>query len=427
MTMGRAAAPALLKMAFRNIARNRRRSVLTGTSVALGVAAILFARAYIDGLQALILEYVIEARNGALQVQREGYGASQDLAPLDIDLPATESFLRTLQVPGVEAVAPRLRFSGLLSNGEASTVVWGLGIDPESDARVCPRGPGGTGEKAARSDSVAEMVDGRGFQHPDDDSVIVGVDLAAALEVQPGDTVTLLAQTQSGSMDAIDLTVVGLFQFSDPHENKHAIVLPLLAAQRLLHMQDRATAVAISVHDNDEIATVVAALQRALAGGDPPTETQTWADLSPYYRDVMSLQDSVLGVLVVVVFLLVLAGVVNTMLMAVFERTREIGTLMSIGFRRRRILLLFLVESTLLSGLASIAGAALGCGLVMLTNHQGLSFYIPAVGSIVNRPLFDASYLLFACVGACLGGIAGGVIPAVRASRMRPIEALRAF
>ena len=412
----------LVRIALRNLGRNRRRSVLTAATVAIGVAAILFSRAYIDGLQALILDFVIEARDGALRVERTSYAASQDLAPLDRDLavdPALEARLRG--VPEVRALSPRLRFRGFISNGAASTLFDGVAIDPARDASVCPRGPGA----AHGVRDGGGLVAGPGFRGEGGDVVILGDDLAASMKLRVGDAVTLLVETRAGSTDTVDLVVAGRYRFPDPADNKHLAVVPLAVAQRLLHMPGRATGYVVGVAAPRDVPAASAHLRAALAGREPALAVRTWADLAPYYRDVLSLQRDVLDVIVLIVFALVLGGVVNTMLMSVFERTREIGTLMSIGFRRRQIVRLFLLESALLSGLAALVGAALGLVVVAAAHRRGIAFYIPAVGEVLNRPVLAPLHVLFACVGALVGGVVGGLLPAYRASRMRPVEALR--
>jgi putative ABC transport system permease protein len=265
---------------------------------------------------------------------------------------------------------------------------------------------------------------GEGLTSVDEPSVILAADLARVLHVELGGIVTLLVQTRTGSMDAIDLTVTGLYRFQDPMENKHALVVPLGTAQRLLRMRGRATGYVVAVDRREAIASVAERL-RALPATSVPLEVRTWEDVAPYYRDVTRLQDDVLQVVIAIVFVLVVAGVVNTMLMSVFERTREIGTLMAMGFRRRRILALFMIESLTLTALAAAVGAIIGVALVAWANRAGIDFTIPAVGTILNRPVLGPSYVALAIAGAVAGGLAGGLFPAFRASRLRPVEALR--
>lgn len=411
-------------MGVRNVARNARRSFITGAMIAIGVAAIVFFKGYISGLQELILQSVVESRTGALQVQRFGYGAAQDLAPLDLDLPTGAEIERQMHsVENVKDVAPRLRFVGLLSNGDASSTFIGLGIDPEKERVVCPLSPTGSphGEGA-----LSGNVTGPGFQGAGEDSVILASQLAIGLKLAVGDTVTLLAQTRAGSTDAVDVTVRGTISIPDPLQNKSVILVPLGLAQRLLHMPGRATAYAVSVRRRDAIDETVGPLSQALSGFQPKTEVHPWTDLEPYYRDVMTLQDEMLRIVTIILFTVALAGVINTMMMSVFERKREVGTLMALGFKRRAILSLFVVEALALGTVSAIVGAALGAVLIAISHHYGLPFPIPAVGTIMNHPIQNPGYAVFTIGVALVGVVVAGLYPAYRGSRLSPVEALRA-
>lgn len=405
----------VVRMALRNVTRNRRRSLLAGTMVAAGVAAILFAKAYLTGLQALIREGVIDAGHGALQVMHEGYALAQEMSPLHLDLPEDDALVsRIASVGNVKAVAPRMRFMGMISAGDSGTAFHALAIDPARERAVCPRGP-----------SVpSDRLDGPGLSGSDATEVLLGTELAKALKVKAGDTITLLTQTRSGAMDAVDLTVAGTYRFDDLETNKRLVVLPLKVAQKLLHMNGRVTGYSVAVYDLERLDETVAQVSATLAGGPWQTETRDWGSLQPRYRDLLLVEDAVLGVLLFIVFGLVLTGVVNTMLMSVFERTREIGTLMSMGFTRQRIAALFLSEAALLGMFASAVGAAIGASLTWYTHRVGIPFRVPGVGLVENRPTLALSFALLAVAGAVLGALMGGLWPAVRAARLEPVEAL---
>ena len=405
----------VLRMAVRNVTRNARRSLLSGAMVAVGVAAILFAKAYLGGLQVLIQEGVIEAGYGALQVTHQGYGDSQEMSPLHLDLPQDDALQAKLMgVENVRAVAPRMRFMGMISAAETSTAFSAFAIIPQLEQQVCPKGPAGPSER----------LTGSPLSGGDADEVILGTDLARGLGVTLGQTVTLLVHTRSGSMDAVDLTVVGTYRYDDLEMNKRLVVVPLGLAQKLLHMPKRVTGYAVGVYDTNRIDQTVVAACAALSTGPWPTETQDWGTMLPRYRDMLAVQDAVLGVLLFIVFGLVLTGVVNAMLMSVFERTREIGTLMSMGFSRSRVAGLFLCEAGALGVLAALVGAAIGVGLTIYTHHAGIPFRVPGVGVVENRPILAASFALLAVAGAVSGALAGGLWPALRASRLKPVEAL---
>jgi putative ABC transport system permease protein len=402
-------------MAFRNVTRNARRSLLSGAMVALGVAAVLFAKAYLSGLQLLVEQNVVEAGYGALQVVHEGYLASQEMSPLDLDLTDDPALVKRLRaVPNVRAVAPRLQFMGMVNTGESSTVFSAFGLDPKAEPFVCPKGP-----------SVAsDRLTGRLLASNDAEEVILGTELAKGLNVKLGDTVTLLVNTRSGAPDAMDVTVVGTYRYDDLEVNKRLVVVPLGASQKLLHMSGRVTGFSVGVHDLARVDETVKGVRAALNGGPWPIEAHDWTTMQPQYHDMVLILDAVLGVLLLIVFGLVLTGVVNTMLMSVFERTREIGTLMSMGFSRLRIGALFMCEALALGTMAAITGAMIGISITVYANSHGIPFRVVGVGVVENRPILAVSFAAFAVAGAVMGALAGGLWPAWRAARLKPVEAL---
>ncbi|MGC4116428.1 MAG: FtsX-like permease family protein [Myxococcales bacterium] len=413
----------ILLIGVRNVARNLRRSLITGGMVALGVASIVFFRAYVLGLQDGMIRLVVEQSDGVLQVERQGYSAAQDLAPLDLDLPLGEGLEQAVAtVPGVSAVSPRLRFSALLLKGEdASTIVGGLGVVPEGEKKVCPSsaqaGRGWEDELGVRYGLAGPGLEGAG-----EASILVGCELAKGLKVGVGETVTLLAQTQKGSTDAVDAKVVGTFRMGDAELNKRLVLVPLGLAQRLLHMPGRATALVVAA-ERSQVQSLAAALRGRLAGLAPALDVRTWEQLAPYYRDVIRLQDDLMAIVMALFFVLMLAGVVNTMTMAAFERQREIGTLMSLGFRRKAILALFLTESFALGLAATTAGAAAGTLVVAVTRVTGIAFRIPGIGLFTNHPRLDWRYGAAAVGVALLAALLAGLFPAWKASRLQPVEA----
>lgn len=416
----------VLALAVRGVSRNRRRTLITGTMIALGVCSVIFARGYIAGLQVMMTDTLIDVRYGSLQVSQRGYHASAELAPLDVDLPAEGDIHDALaHMKHVEAVSGRISFLGMISKGEASQVFAGLGLDPRTEPKVCPIGPATTYHTTAGNGGDAyQLIAGDGLREPD--GVVLGVELARALEAKVGDAITLLVQTRTGSVDAVDARVSGIYVHDQPEDNRRSVIVPLGLAQRVTHMPGRVTAFAVRVSERSKIDGVSRAIEQKLSASEPPIEVLSWAALGPYLADVMKLQDRVLGVVMVVIFALLLTGVANTMLMSVFERTREVGTLMCLGMRRRRIVVLFVLEAVLLSVLAAGVGTAIGLAAIRIAHAIGLPFFIPAVGKIVVRPTIDAPYVLFTIGAAWVSALLAALYPAWRASRMNPVDALRA-
>ncbi|MBI5545777.1 MAG: ABC transporter permease [Deltaproteobacteria bacterium] len=411
----------LLRMGVRNVGRNRRRSLITGAMIAVAVASVVFFKGYTLGIEQVMLSGAVDSWAGALQIQREGYAEAQDFAPLHLDLP-DEGPLPTAvqQVPNVRALVPRLRFTGHLSSGEGMATFMGLGMDAGGEAAVCPLGVG----TRSQSSAFNALLEGQPLAG-EDDGVVVAVELARGLGLKVGDPLTLQVRTKPGSIDTADTVVRGIFRLDDPMSNKLLVLVPLRLAQKVLHMKGRATAFAVGVGDLDGLDQTVGALRKALAGQEPPTRVLPWTEIVPFLRDTIELQSDTFGVVLVVVVLLVLVGVVNTMMMSVLERRREVGTLMAIGFRRRAILWLFLIESLGLGAVASMAGAALGSALVLATHSTGIGFAIPGGATILVHPELRPAHLALAITAALAGAVLAALFPAWRASRMRPIEALR--
>lgn len=415
-----------VRIGLRNLTRNLRRSLLTGTMMAMGVAALVFFRGYMSSVHEMMIDMVVNSLTAPLQVERRGSSAHLGIPPLDFDLPAELETALT-STPGVVAAAPRIRFGAFLVSGEKSSLVTVLAVDPSHEKKVAPKGPGAGWRSAhgADGDGVAGLI-GEAIKDLDDDTIVIGTGLASGLGISLGDSVSLMARTQKGSTDAIDGVVRGINNAGDPELNKRLVIVSLRRAQLLLHMPGRVTAFAATTNNRKDIPKVVEAVRAQLRSSEPSTEVRGWQDLAPYYRDVVILQDDIMKIVMGVVFVLVLSGIVNTMMMSVFERQREIGTLMALGFRRRSIVWLFLTEAVGLGVMAAFIGLALGAAVIGITHLTGVPFVVPAVGTITAYPVFDPGYSAATVVVAMATALVAGLYPAYRASRLQPVEALRA-
>ena len=188
-------------------------------------------------------------------------------------------------------------------------------------------------------------------------------------------------------------------------------------------MQGRATELAIGVDDMGRVDEVKAALQQALG---PSFEVSTWMEVMPFLRDMTNRLDIILRFISAVLFFLVVFGVVNTMLMNVYERVREIGTLLAIGWRRRNILALFVLEAAVLGVVGGAIGAAIGLGAALWTSRVGIPLTPPgAAFEQLIRPIPDTTIALIAFGAAALGATLAALGPARRAAKMNPVDALR--
>jgi putative ABC transport system permease protein len=232
-----------------------------------------------------------------------------------------------------------------------------------------------------------------------------------------------LAGDKDGALNGENVVLGGTFPTFSPGDKRVGLV-PLGIAQRVLRMEGRVTEYAIAVDKLSNVDGVRDALQSKLG---PGYEVHTWGELFPFVKTLTGTQDFIFSIISGVFLTVVLLGIVNAMLMTVLERTREIGTMLAVGMRRRQIIRLFLLEGLVIGAFGSALGLALGLALVAWFNHKGIP--LPAPGATVDsivRPYVTPRFVIGAIIGFPLGAGFATLWPAWRASKLRPVEALAA-
>ncbi|MDP2342763.1 MAG: ABC transporter permease [Deltaproteobacteria bacterium] len=403
----------LVRLALRNLFRQRRRSLLTLAATGVGVTMILVGHGLTSSFIESLVDDIVQRRLGQLVVRPKLPPGSADLMPLDPAVDVDAVLPSILQTPGVTAAAPRIRFAGLITNGRAQTMVLVTAVDVAAEARVCP----------LRPDDVVGGV-GR-FLHVDDAAgAVLGKELARGLKGTPGTSLTLQASSARGAQNAVDVDVVGVGRAAGFLESKGTITVPLAIGRTLTRMEGKATEIAIAIDDAADVATVQAALRARLPAS---LEVVGWGEVMPFLKETQMRMRIILGGAGGVLFAIAIFGVVNTMLMSVWERVREIGTLLALGLRRRHIVRLFLIEGGLLGLTGGVIGGVLGLLLVTLAGVRGLSFSPPGSGvPLILHPQPSIEVAVVAVVVAALGAVLASAWPARRAAALDPVEALRA-
>jgi putative ABC transport system permease protein len=399
-------------MAARNVGRNRRRSAITGIAILFGVTAILFLRGFIEGTQTLMTEDVVKGRSGALQIHKKGFFDSKEASPTSLNIPYDEALLKRITaVPNVAAATGRIQFQGLISNGTTQTMVVARGMDLEREKQVTPL-----------NDNTV-MEGGRNLKVGDEKTGLIGFELAETFKVKPGGTVTVQTSSPGGRSNAVDVEVVGFSTSNFPFENKRVMTLPLKSAQALVGLEGRVTEIAVSVKDLSELQETVAALQKELG---PEFEVHDWPTLQPFVRDIINRQALVLGFISFVLAVIVITGIINTMLMSVFERVREIGTLLAVGVKRRQVMGLFILEGGLLGIIGGVTGAVLAKSILAIIAARGIPLQLASTSAkSMLRPDASPQWVLGAVAVAIVGSVLAAAWPAFRASRLNPVDALR--
>ena len=357
-----------LKFATQNTLRNRRRSLVTVSIAALGTAAILLAGGFALSTYEALAQAAARSTGHLILSTPEQFVRDED-TPLQHGLDDVAA-LRTqlLADPAVRQVLPRVEFSGLISNGDKSTVMMATGVEPDSEFAV--KGPFLTitaGHVLASDSQDAEIMLGEG--------------LARSLKATPGSSLTLLASTTEGAMNALDVRVKGIFSTGVPDIDKRLVYTGIATAQKLLVTQ-RVSSLGIFL---DRMESTGPAQQR-LAAQFPQLTVQSWMDQAFFYRSVRALYNRSFGALGLIIGVIVVFVVTNAMAMAIIERTREIGTLRALGTLPSQLLRTLALEGMVLGGVGALAGAALSLGISLLLYVVPVNMP-PPPGRSVGYPL----------------------------------------
>ncbi|MFO1275800.1 MAG: FtsX-like permease family protein [Sphaerotilus natans] len=328
------------RFAWLNTRRNRRRSLVTVAIAALGTAAILLAGGFALSTYQGLAEASARTTGHLVLARTAQFDGFED-TPLQHGLTDAQALRqRLLADPAVRQVLPRVEFGGLISNGDKSVIMMGVGIEP--DAEFAVKGPFLTVE-AGRELAGAE----RG-------AVMLGAGLARNLKAQPGASLTLLAGTTEGAMNALDVTVAGVVSTGVPEIDQRLVYTDVATAQRLL-VTDRVSSLGIFL---DRMEATLPARAR-LGASLPDLALRTWEEQAPFYRSVRALYNRIFGALGLIIGVIVVVVVANAMAMSVIERTREIGTLRALGTRPGQLLQTLAMEGLLLGAAGGAIGAAI--------------------------------------------------------------------
>jgi putative ABC transport system permease protein len=403
----------LLRLAWRNVWRNRRRTLIALVAIALGLVFLTFMDGATAGFQQAVFGNAVRLQGGNVQVHAPGYREKSKRLPL-LPLADAESIVRAARAePQVIAASRRINTGGFVSSREATMPVVITGIEPEKEAPV-----------GLLAENIAQ---GRYLASDDEDLILIGRGLADRLEVGVGDRITLVGCATHEQMRRRTMTIVGIYDLGLPEAEKRLVYVSLAEAQALFDLRDQATEVVIALESVGQERTVTEALRAALPG----YEVDSWQELNPEMKQSLDVDKQVMNIFGLVVLLIAGIGVLNLMLMAVFERTREIGLLAAMGLKRWELLALFLLEGVLIGLLGTLLGGVLGGLVVSAVGKVGIEFSSAAEMGEMMALMGDRLYprlainlLLGRAVTVAIIAALASLYPAWRASRREPAEAL---
>ena len=401
----------ILKMSLRNLGRNKRRSVLSAFAIAIGTALLLFMSATIRGEMRGSLDLTINLRTGHLQIHTEDYKDENmslkrvDMieAPLDI----------SRQIEGIEqvkAASPRLNATGIVAFKNETIGIQIIGIDPQSAANIIYQ---------------EGLVEGEYLAADDREGVLIGLPLAESLGMKPGDSIDLIVNTSEGETDEQRFTVRGIYSTDTPGYDKVTIFMPLEKTQTITRTENYASMIYILLHEMDDTAAVKEAIQA------PGYIVEDWEEMNKLIIIVEQLSNAMMFFFNLMVLGVTSTVIMNTLLMAVYERTREMGILGALGMKAKQVKALFLTEATLLAIGGVLVGLAIGVPLVLYYAQVG--FFIGDMGISANSSFMfgNAIYpyptfgdIISVSTAALLITILSGYYPASQAAKLEPVDAL---
>ncbi|MBI1418166.1 MAG: FtsX-like permease family protein [Limimaricola sp.] len=398
----------LMALAWRNLWRNPRRAAITAIVVAAGLFSVLTLDAMMQAWAQSSRDATLELLTGSGQIHAQGW---LDDPVLDHRMPAPSPELSaTLNAAPIGGWASRVTVPAVIQSEYKTLPLSLMGVDPASEARIS---------------TIPDMVvEGSYLTGPDDGEIVLGRHLLERLRTQLGRRVIVMAQAADGTLAQRGFVVAGVFAGNTAIEDGYAFT-GQRTVQQMLGIGSDISEIAFRVPDNGQLGAAVTSLKAAA----PELDVKPWTALSPMAAAMDSAMGSYVWIWLGIVFVLMAIGIVNTQLMAVFERVREFGLLMALGMKPRLILALVCVESALLVGLGVavgfVASAALTWGLSGGVDLGGLAQGAEYFGgSRMLYPHFDMALSLREAALIWALGVLVALWPAARAARANPVEAM---
>jgi putative ABC transport system permease protein len=407
----------LFKIAIRNLLRYKRRTLLTASLITVGVVFVLAFVSVAGTFKNMMIGQITDSMIGHLQVHRKGFVASIETLPLNLNLKggAIGRLQKTLDAqPEIAAYSPRVKFGGMFSNFTETSSIRVTAIDPAREFKTVPLLPD-------------RVTDGSKDLKPG--GILIPELLARGMKVKPGDAVVIVATNVDGSVNGKQFIVTGVMESATGPGGRDGYI-HLDDARELLRMEaPEVSEYAIRLKNFGKLAAFSEKLDGLLAKelnqqGKPIFETHTWEKLSPFFN-IARMIDLMTFFIKLMLIAIVLISIMNVMIMAVYERIREIGTIAAIGTLPGKILSMFIIEGFCMGVAGALIGDLVGIGLVWILNLSKISYNFGQQQGIILQASVSPADILIISATVIIVSVIASIQPAFKASRMEPIQALR--
>jgi len=403
----------VLNLAWRNVFRHRRRTLITAAAISVGLATMIYMDTMMNGLDSLASGNIINFETSHLEIFARGYYREEGLFPLDTIIENPEFILQRIEkIKTIKGVTPRVKFQCRINNGIDELPVLGIGIDIEKESKVF--------------ETANTIVKGEYLKNQED--ILIGKDLAKDMDLDVGSFLTIITRDRHGTYEAYDFTVSGLINTGHPLLDRNAALMHINIAQRLLSMHG-ITELCIKTRDDNKLMQ----LKNEIAGKiGEDFEIYTYKELNAGIFEISGMKRSAQFMLALVVVIIAAVGIINTMLMAVMERIPEIGMLKAMGFGNYNIVKMFIYEG----GIIGIFGSLFGCFLGLLASFHLVYYGLDLSHMLENMDMvYPVKFIIkgeinyMTVLSVFIFGVVVSVIvtlwPVRKATKLEPVEALR--
>jgi ABC-type lipoprotein release transport system permease subunit len=402
-----------LRLAWRNIWRHKRRTIIIVLAMSTTLAMMMWYDGLMNGFTDAIYGNAVKVLGGNVQVHAEGYRTQASSTPL-LPLADPQAVVKAAEAnPLTLAATQRINTGGLVTNREGAFAVGITGIEPEKEQAV---------------NIIGQYVKaGRNLTSADTDSILIGKGLADAMSIQVGDRITMVGRAQHQQMRQRTMTVIGIFDLGMADIEKQTVYIALGEAQSLFDLPGQSTEISIFLQKIGTESAVIDSLSTSETGYEIESFEANYPDMA----SAINSKNGVMDVFSIIIIGIAGVGILNLLLMAVYERTREIGVLGAMGLKANQIALLFVLEGTMIGLVGVAAGIVIGLALNGVLMQVGLDFgnlqqaasYMALVKDKVYPTWGIEKLPLRAGMTALISALAA-VIPAIEAARREPAEAL---
>ncbi len=406
----------IIKISYRNLKRNHRRTLLTASLITLGVVFVLVYTAMAGSFKGYMVGQITDSMMGHLQIHKKGYVASLDNLPLDKNLnPKSLEFIEEYLKDNkyVESYSYRIKFGAMLSNFVSTTNIRLNAVNPDNEFKTLPdlskrfKGFNGTLKKG---------------------EIIIPELLAKGMKLKVGDPIVLIANNKKGSVNGINLKIVGVSeQISGPGGRDGYI--NMVDAKKVLRIKGiEVSEIVVRLKDvsmlEDAMKSLKPIMEKKNKADKPSFEVHPWTKLSPFYNIIKMIEVMNISIQVILISI-VLISILNVMIMSVYERIKEIGTISAMGTPPKTIIKLFLTEGLMLGIFGAIVGSIVSLAIVFGLDAAQITYNFGKQSDLILNPSLSLVQVVTVSLIVIFISLIASISPAIKASKLDPVEALR--